>query len=434
MRRRAPLISCFAVASHLLVLCGFAVVLVLVLTASSAAQTCPPCAQMFAPGVGYLSEGGQLFRTTDNGSHWTNVSVPPVKQEQVLSVFFLNASTVWVLLGQQDDPEPTFDIAFTNDSGANWSLTPVNLTVNPNVPIMPQGDINFTDVMHGWVNLSVESGSAFHVGELFRTVDGGKKWIRVGQASSGKVQFIDQRNGWVLNEMDELSATHDGGGNWEEVSLKPPPTFGTDKLHATYRLPLFSDNKRGALLVDFSLPASDPETDKRGTDVALYTTADGGKTWKFASVVAHFAFPNSGVLAAMADSTLITAQGTGNTLTTQHISLDAPADVSTTNSDLGFTGGIWALTFATEQQGWALTSSAACGYGSAGSTCSSNLLLGTGDGGATWNNITPGPHLPPTPPPSTSKPIPLHWKCCINPCKDAQTKQPVDCRTGKPIE
>jgi len=433
MRHRAQHISSSAVCSRLIILC-LTVALVFVLGNNSAAQTCPPCAQMLAPGVGYLAEGGRLYWTSDNGSHWANVTPPPVRQEQVLSVFFLNASTGWVLLGEHDDP-PTFDIAFTRDSGANWSVTHVDLPIKPNEPIMPQGDIDFTDVDHGWMNLSVESGAAFHLGELFRTADGGKKWIWVGApGTSGDVRFIDERNGWVLNGMDDLWVTHDGRGNWEEVSLKPPPTFASDKLEARYRLPLFSDNKRGALLVDFSLPPGDPEADKRGTDVALYTTADAGKTWKFGSVVAHFSFPSSGVLAAMADSMLLTAQRTGSTLTIQHIPLDAPADVSVTSSDLGFTGGVTSLSFANAQQGWILTNSAACGYGAAGSTCASNLVLATGDGGATWNNIMPGAHLPPTSPPSTSKPIPLVWKCCIHPCKDAQTKQPVDCRTGKPVE
>ena len=354
MRYLARLILPQPVCSLLIVLC-LAVALVPVLTNNSVAQTCPPCAQMFAPGVGYLTYG-QLYWTTDNGSHWTNVTQPAVKQEQVLSLFFLNTSTGWVLLGEAGDPEPTLDIASTNDAGASWSVMHVDLPVNPNEPIMPQGDIDFTDADHGWMNLTVESGSAFHPGELFRTVDGGKKWIRVGApGTEGKVRFIDQRNGWVLNAMGELLATHDGGDNWKEVSVKSPPTFGTDKLTARYRLPLFSNDKRGALLVDYSLPPADPETDKRGTDVALYTTADAGKTWKFASVVAHFSFPNSGIVAGMANSTLITTQRIGNTLTTQHIPLDAPADASATNSDLGFTGGITSVSFATAQEGWILT-------------------------------------------------------------------------------
>src|SRR5271165_3694281 len=224
MRHRAQLVSPPAVCSQLIILC-LAVALAPVLTNDSVAQTCPPCAQMFAPGVGYLTEPGKLFWTTDNGSHWANVTLPaPVKQEQVLSLFFLNTSTGWVLFGEAGDPEPNLDIASTNDAGASWSVMHVDLPVNPNEPIMPQGDIDFTDVDHGWMNLTVESGSAFHLGELFRTVDGGKKWIRVGApGTEGKVRFIDQRNGWVLNGMGELLATHDGGDNWKEVSVTPPP-------------------------------------------------------------------------------------------------------------------------------------------------------------------------------------------------------------------
>jgi photosystem II stability/assembly factor-like uncharacterized protein len=439
MRHLAQLILPPAVCSRLIVLC-LAAALVSVLTNNSAAQACLPCAQMLAPGVGYFAEYGPLYWTTDNGNHWTNVTLPtPVNEEQVLSVFFLNTSTGWVLLGGsvEEDPEPRFYVAFTQDSGETWSVYRVKLDVNPDeVTVLAQGSIQFADAMHGWINVPVESGAAFHSGLLYRTVDGGKTWSRTnGPGTSGGVQFIDERNGWVDSGMNELWATHDGGRSWEEVSLKPPPTLGIDKLSARYRLPLFSNNKQGALLVDFSLPPADPETDKRGTDVALYSTADAGKTWKFASVVAHFSFPNSGIVAGMANSTLITTQRIGNTLTTQHIPLDAPADASATNSDLGFAGGVTSLTFATAQEGWILTYSATCvAVPAANLGCAPDQLFATADGGATWNNIMPGPHLPPIPPPPTSKPIPLVWKCCINPCKDAQTKQPVDCRTGKPLE
>lgn len=432
MRHRTRPVLERVVRSQRIILC-LAVALVTILTNNSAAQTCSPCAQLLAPGVGYLVQGVRLYWTTDNGSHWDERALPKIKEEGVLSVYFLNASTGWVLLGEGDDPEPILDLASTNDSGASWSVTHIDLPVDPREPVMPQGDINFTDAKHGWMNLSVESGSAFHLGELFRTVDGGKKWIRVGApGTEGDVRFIDQRSGWVLcGASGELWATHDGGVNWSPVSVEVPAALA-GSLVGNYSMPLFS-NKRTALLVDFSLASNDPEADKRGTDIALYTTTNAGKSWKFAGVIAHFSFPNPPVSADVANSTLITAQRIGNKLTIQHIPLDDPDEVSVTNSDLGFAGGIRSLTFATAQQGWLLAYSATCPYG-ASSGCSQEQVLATVDGGATWNNIMPGPHLPPTPPPSTSKPIPLVWQCCINPCKDAQTKRPVDCRTGKPLE
>src|ERR1700734_683764 len=68
-------------------------------------------------------------------------------------------------------------------------------------------------------------------------------------------------------EMNELWATHYGGDSREAIALKPPPILGGDKLTAEYRLPLFSNDKRGALLADFSLPSADPDTDPRGADV-----------------------------------------------------------------------------------------------------------------------------------------------------------------------
>lgn len=436
MRYRDQPISYAEVCSQLIIL-WLAMALVPVLTNSSAAQTCFPCAQVLAPGVGYFTKyGPPLYWTSDNGTHWIDLALPTaVSQGQILSVYFLNPSTGWVLFGEAGDAEPTFELASTNNSGASWSVMRADLPINPNEYILlPQGDINFTDADHGWMNVSVESGAAFHLGVLFRTVDGGRKWIFVGApGTEGKVRFIDRRNGWVLSGASgELWATHDSGANWSEVSVQVPARL-LGRSVAEYQMPMFRNSRWGALLVDFSPPPADPETEKTGTDVALYTTVDAGKTWKFASLVAHFSFPNSGVVAGMVDSTLITAQRTGNTLTTQRIPLDAPAHASATSFDLGFTGGVMSLTFATARQGWIVTTSASCVPGP-GAGCALEQLFATSDGGATWKNIMPGALLPSTPPPPASKPIPLVWKCCINPCKDSQTKQSVDCRTGKAIK
>ena len=89
MRHRAQLVSPPAVCSQLIIL-GLAVALAPILTNNSVAQTCPPCAQMLAPGVGYLTEPGKLSWTTDNGSHWADVVSARTRQAGTGTLAFLS--------------------------------------------------------------------------------------------------------------------------------------------------------------------------------------------------------------------------------------------------------------------------------------------------------------------------------------------------------
>lgn len=132
--------------------------------------------QLLAPGTGYLASGSEILWTADNGNNWKEITPDLHNTDRgVVSVFFLNQSTGWALLASGAYGETKFELASTNDSGATWSITPVHLNINPNEYILvPQGYFQFTDATHGWINLDVESGSAFHGGYLLRTVDGAK--------------------------------------------------------------------------------------------------------------------------------------------------------------------------------------------------------------------------------------------------------------------
>ena len=252
--------------------------------------------QLLAPGVGWVASGSPILWTTDNGGQWKNITLPG-KSLGVVSIFFLDRSTGWVLLQAPDveEPgsslpwEPKFELAHTKDSGATWSLTQLELGVNPQEYLLvPQGFIQFTDATHGWMNLTVQSGAAFHAAILFRTVDGGKNWIWVGApGTSGPVRFIDQQNGWVASEMDyKLWATHDGAKTWTEVSLRPPSEVLPAET-VVYQLPVFTDNVHGALTVSFSASPNDLDAHAKGSRVALFVTADAGKNWKFDGVLSR---------------------------------------------------------------------------------------------------------------------------------------------------
>src|ERR1700690_2868467 len=230
------------------VVAALALVIMLMLGNSAAAQG-SQWMHLLSPGFGWVPSGSSLFWTTDNGKQWKNIT-PPLQDKGMVSAFFLDTSTGWVLLAGSGDEEPgakfpaepKFDLASTNDSGTTWSLTHLRVPVEPSeYTLVSQGYILFTDASHGWMNLDVQSSSNFHSGLLFRTLDGGKSWAWSPGAGAGRLRFIDHQNGWIVSpEGDELGVTHDGGKTWTQVSLTAPPQVRPAET-VVYHLPVFAE-------------------------------------------------------------------------------------------------------------------------------------------------------------------------------------------------
>lgn len=356
---------------------------------------------LMAPGIGWASSGGALYWTTDNGKQWKNIT-PPV-HGGIVSVFFLDSSAGWVLGSTMGVPAD-FEIAFTQDSGASWSVTKLDLPVKPKSWwLLGQGSIQFLDKDHGWMNLTVQSGAIYHLGVLFRTADGGKHWTQSNSPqSSGDIHFIDARNGWLLNSSpSELWVTHDAGSTWNEVSLKPPPQYLSDDPQ--YQLPAFSDSKHGAILVTFSAPLTAPDA----SDVVLFSTSDGGREWKFDRSLAHLSCRScTNLEAVVTDSTLLTAQRLDEVLTMKSTAVTGQGSSTAQSANIGFSGALLSFTVANTQQAWVVTTTGNCAVGLLPCT----QLLSTTDGGVAWSDITPGRPKATKPQPPSGKPIPLEWK------------------------
>ena len=407
MRNEAQCRNLASATSLPAVVAALALAIMLMLGNSAVAQG----KQLMAPGVGWASSGGALYWTTDNGKEWKNIT--PRIHGGIVSVFFLDSSTGWVLGSPLGEVPADFELAFTQDSGSSWSVTQLNLGVDPNsATLLGQGDIEFLDTDHGWMNLALQSGAPYHSGLLYRTEDGGKHWtLSKGPGTAGELRFIDERNGWILSPGGQvLWVTHDGAEPWNYLSLTPPAQVHPSDVDE-YQLPLFSDKKHGDIVVTFSAPAAAPDADSAGSEVILFTTSDGGKQWKFDRVLAHLACPHgcdqsSNLEAAVTDSTLVTAQRFNNALTMERAAVTGRGNPTAQRANIGFPGALLSLDLANEQQAWVVTTTSNCAIGLLPCT----QLFSTTDAGATWADITPGRGKKEKPQTPTGKPIPLDWK------------------------
>ncbi len=341
--------------------------------------------------------------TNDNGKHWREMNLP----NGTRSIFFLNPTTGWALITQgSEGANPGFALGTTHDSGATWSVNSIKVPVDPNQFILPgPGCLQFSDAMHGWINLLEQSGSAFDFGILLKTVDGGKTWTRTdGPGTSQEMRFIDAQDGWQLGpHRRELWVTHDGSKTWQQVSLEAPPKLEPAD-RANYLLPVFTDHQHGAVEVAYSGLPTDSEDVCHKT---LFVTADGGHHWNFKQVLSKQQECGYWWPFTATDSIAITPEMSDDMLVLEKTPLHGKSATTTTKADLGFLGYVDSISFSSPQEGW--VSMIAC-CEAACSTCvlkpsrrvsctavanrdrpmgmECEALLSTDDGGKTWTDIT----------------------------------------------
>jgi hypothetical protein len=331
--------------------------------------------KLLTPEIGWAATRSHLFWTTDAGRKWTDITPrSPSANEIIAAVFFLNASAGWALLAGSDSYGKTkFDLASTVDSGSNWALSQVKTSgLTPHEAILTgDGYMYFLDSTHGWINLSVASGSAFHPGAALATQDGGGNWnwVPMGSGSSGPILFATLKDGWILSpDHTELDVTHDGSKSWQPVSLRPPSwaDLGTEPPSA-YFLPTFEDSKHGFLIAGF--PNSNP---------VLYTSGDGGSTWaaKRQLVLTDAA----AITLARSAPIAVSISPQGSLTFTKFPPDDAASPVITAKADVshivglrGVGGGRDYFDLVDDAHGWLLAGE----------------LLSTSDRGATWDDVTP---------------------------------------------
>jgi len=223
---------------------------------------------------------GRLFWTSDAGANWKDITPPAQPAARIESVFFLDPERGWVLLLDLSRGGDTtrFEVASTSNAGASWSISRVNteaMIPTNRATLIGQGRIVFSDGLHGWMNLDVQSSSAFQLGATLMTVDGGQTWKLPPDSPwvAGDLAPVSPNDVWLAGGSGEkLYVTHNAGRSWQQLELKAPGESGL-AVYATYDVPAFSDAKHGALPVTYSAPNTNSEA-------VLFKTDDGGLTWK----------------------------------------------------------------------------------------------------------------------------------------------------------
>jgi photosystem II stability/assembly factor-like uncharacterized protein len=368
---------------------------------SSVAHAGVSSMHLVAPNVGWAMAGDEhwsaekLLWTNDGGAQWRDITPKLIEvhgQEEISSVFFLDAQRGWVLIccGYTDSKDPNlaieYDLAKTTDAGATWSIARVNIP--PDANYYNAGDANggtieFTDSLHGWLTLTSCGGHSCG-GPLLATSDGGRTW-RATKGGGGEPLLlvtptfgwsVEIPNPWVGDEEGSLSVTRDGAKSWQQVSVPFPEEMisASDARQLTRTpfyndLPAFNDSEHGFLPVTYLAKKADGNS-----AIVLFETTDAGRTWNPIRALTKLYIPGqeASYTVEFAGSTLIAATSSRDD---KRVILSKVGPEGRTDADISahVGGSPPGLSYATPKQGWM--------------AAASGDLLSTSDGGASWTKL-----------------------------------------------
>jgi len=333
--------------------------------------------ELVAPDLGWALDNGKLLWTEDGGRQWKD-RTPTVLEGDLIGIHYIDDQNGW--LAVMNTQGMSVQIMHTQDSGQNWQVTELPFQTSL-ASAAETAFFDFLDANTGWVSLRLGSGSAFSLGLLFQTQDGGQTWQALSLPVGEAVNFIDAQNGWTAGGAagGELYVTSNGGRTWQ------PANFIQASSGAVfYGLPEFTDPEHGVV----------PVTLNNGGQPRLefYNTQDGGKTWQLSGLLPLDPQNEPGAMIPVSvpgPLTLIAADESAQQLFTFG-SQGLTADRAQTTS---LPEGVVDIQFISATEGWAKTVQAACtGDKSPGAANPLNCQVSEGlwqtlNGGATWTKI-----------------------------------------------
>ena len=330
----------------------------------------------WAGGLASESRGWRLTRralswTDDAGASWRQITPPGIAPGDIRGVHFTGADG-WLVASTGNAAAP-LALRHTGDQGRTWSEG--RLRAPRDLAAAAPVDIDVVDAANVFVAVRLQpSRFSFTRGLLLRSRNGGETWTQFRLPAAGEIEFVDGETGWLAGgaARERLYATRDGGRTWRVAA---PPRAVRGAASAVYGLPAFTAPEEGVLAV--SLAAGG-----RRSALALYATADGGRSWQPATVVRlvkplRFA---AAVPTAFVEGHWLAAVDGGTRL----VALTDGGAVRTTVGPLP--GAVSRLEFASPAAGWAEIGRP-CGRGRP-DTCDVRVFA-TADGGLTWSRLRP---------------------------------------------
>jgi photosystem II stability/assembly factor-like uncharacterized protein len=316
--------------------------------------------------------------TRDSGSTWSRVTPSNVQSELIRAVAFNPSLHGWVLTSARTGANSSELLVYrTSDGGQSWLSAQV-AAPSADFAEAPNGQaaIDFLDSRHGWIEVSLATGSAFSAGDLFRTDDGGVTWSQAKSPAAGVIAFATPSNGWLAGGVGQgqLFATQDGGQTWS--ATVPPLPAGTSAANVTYTL----TERAGGVGLAADIAGSPGAT--------LLFNLTGQNTWHLVQRFRDDSIVEPGAASPVAfagPAALATAINQGREIVVAPVGSGAETTVKS-NLPITANANVSSLSFVTPRDGWAIVSGTACARVKTDCT-SYSALYATSDAGASWTQL-----------------------------------------------
>lgn len=240
---------------------------------------------MFSETTGWVIKGNKVLRTVDGGKTWRDVSpysdnIKGKYADAPIYPYFYSGNTAWISLGFSSK-EKQLTLYHTTDGGTRWRK--IILPLAKQWENAGRQDISFVTPLNGFLLLSSDPAGGLMSKSIYKTTDGGKKWIRLADITADikdyttGIKFISNKTGWITSSYHGTNyiltfKTTDGGYSWKKESLHM--LSGCKGYYTNSYPPIFFNKKAktGVLPIEYV----------KGNNhfVAPYVTSNGGASWQ----------------------------------------------------------------------------------------------------------------------------------------------------------
>jgi len=328
---------------------------------------------------GWVLLDQKIFWTSDVGQTWDDISPSLPSGAVIQDVQFKDSELGWVLFTTLNPQGGAlFHLANTTNSGITWMTRALSLFESGEIASYAEKtEMGWFDAQRGWISVKQTGGSNFSIGALFTTSDGGGTWSRSALPIADTIYFSNPSSGWAVGGPtgDQVFITQNTGVTWQNVS----PENAIENIRSTVYAPFVSS--AGSLLVTTNVGAIN--------SLNVYRFEASSSKWSFFDQVPLNVEPGLiGLSILDVQNFVATIPGTKTIVRMRDGQLDLIE-----NQD-GFSDSIVALDMISLDVGWAKSVESNCSTissltdSSASVSCSSTTrLLGTADGGVTWQSV-----------------------------------------------
>jgi len=236
----------------------------------------------FSYGVGHYTTSGGLFKSTNGGTSWTEISSANIATNYFNPTDVLPISSTTILYAVNVNGSNLGGIYRTTDGGTNWTLITSGLPTSNYRRIAFAQDPNSANTVFAvFESTDLSTGGDAGLKGIYKTTDAGASWIQL--TSPPKITSTDsmsylKNQGWYDNVIavdpnnssnlyvggvDMMKST-DGGASWSQLTYWHP-YYGTPVVHADHHAIVFDKNNANTII--------------EGNDGGIYKTTNGGTSW-----------------------------------------------------------------------------------------------------------------------------------------------------------